>query len=35
MSIKNNKELLSHGNIKGRKISLDMMDYALRAINSP
>ena len=34
MIIKNRKELLSHGNIKGRKIALDIIDYAMEAIDA-
>jgi glycerate-2-kinase len=31
--IKNRDELLSHGNVKGREIALDVIDYAIRAVN--
>jgi glycerate-2-kinase len=34
MLIKNKDELLSHGNVKGRKIALDILEYALEAVNS-
>jgi glycerate-2-kinase len=34
MIIKNKDELLSHGNIKGRKIVLDILEYALEAVDS-
>ncbi len=32
--IKNTNQLLSHGNVEQRKISLDIMEYALNAIDS-
>jgi glycerate-2-kinase len=32
--IKNRDELLSHGNVEGRKIVLDVLEYALEAIGS-
>jgi glycerate 2-kinase len=31
--IKNRDVLLSHGNVKGREIALDLIDYAIRAVN--
>ena len=31
--IKNKNELLSHGNKEGRKIALDIIEYAIRIIN--
>ena len=34
MIIKNREELLSHGNIKGRKIAVDIIDYAMEAIDA-
>lgn len=34
MIIKNMPELLSHGNLEGRKIALDVIDYALQKIDS-
>nr|NIU83023.1 DUF4147 domain-containing protein [Candidatus Thorarchaeota archaeon]NIW51562.1 DUF4147 domain-containing protein [Candidatus Korarchaeota archaeon] len=34
MIIKNKDELLSHGNIKGRRIALDILEYALDAVDS-
>jgi len=34
MIIKNRDELLSHGNIEGRKIALDIIDYAMEAIDA-
>lgn len=32
--IKNKEELLSHGNISGRKAALDVIDYAISAVNA-
>ncbi|NIR86515.1 glycerate kinase [Candidatus Bathyarchaeota archaeon] len=34
MLIKNKDELLSHGNVKGRRIALDILEYALEAVDS-
>ncbi len=34
MKIKNSTKLLSHGNIKGRKIALDIIEHGLRAVDS-
>lgn len=34
MIIKNKKKLLNHGNIEGRKVVLDIIEYALMAIDS-
>ena len=32
--IKNKKELLTHGNIEGREIATDIIEYALKNTNS-
>ena len=34
MIIKNRKEILSHGNIHGRQLALDILDYAMEAIDA-
>lgn len=34
MIIKNRKGLLSHGNKKGREVALDVIEYAVRAVNA-
>ena len=32
--IKNKKQLVSHGNIEGRKVALDIIEYSLKAIDT-
>jgi hypothetical protein len=32
--IKNKQALLSHGNVEGRRIALDIIEYAIKAVNS-
>ena len=34
MIVKNVDELLSHGNVEGRKIALNIIDYAIREIDN-
>lgn len=34
MLIKNQKELLSHGNRRGREVALDVIEYSIRAVNA-
>jgi hypothetical protein len=32
--IKNKQALLSHANVEGRRITLDIIEYAIKAVNS-
>ncbi len=34
MIIKNREEILSHGNIQGRQLALDILDYAMEAVDA-
>ena len=34
MIIKNKEELLSHGNRKGREVALDVIEYAIKAVDA-